>query len=156
MIKLKYIPSLIERVNATASMSEAVRLKVGVLFLRDNRIIVDGFNGTAPGENNCCETEDCSATLDTVIHAEMNAVLYSSRKGISLEGTDVIITHSPCINCAKVLFGVGVASVSYINEFRTTDGLDYLVKRGIPCMNLTYGDEWIWGMIRANNHPISY
>lgn len=38
-----------------ASCSYALRLKVGVVLVKDRRIISTGYNGTAPGDRNVCE-----------------------------------------------------------------------------------------------------
>lgn len=47
----------------TALLSHAVKLKVGAVAVRDNRIICTGYNGTGPGEDNCCE-------IDTLIEPQ--------------------------------------------------------------------------------------
>lgn len=41
----------------SARMSYCERLKVGAVAVRNRRPILSGWNGTAPGEDNCCEEE---------------------------------------------------------------------------------------------------
>lgn len=38
----------------------------------------------------------------------------------------VILTHSPCLECAKVLHKAGVTSVYFIERYRLEDGIKYL------------------------------
>lgn len=40
----------------------------------------------------------------------------------------VVVSHSPCINCAKALVDAGVESVYYVKQYRLTEGIEYLVK----------------------------
>lgn len=40
----------------TATLSTAVRLQVGCLIVKDNRILATGYNGTPAGWDNNCET----------------------------------------------------------------------------------------------------
>lgn len=135
IIKAKYLEQVIARVNAVASMSESNRLKVGVIFLRDNRCILDGFNGLAPGTEGTMEGPD-GLTLPDVVHAERNAIQYAARKGISLEGTTAVISHAPCLECAKALHGVGVNWVVYLDHYKTEDGINYLYRNGRRCISI--------------------
>ena len=66
-----------------AELSSAIKLKVGAVVVKDDRIISLGYNGTPTGWDNVCELEiinfqDGSVQLKTkseVIHAEMNALM---------------------------------------------------------------------------------
>jgi len=48
----------------------------------------------------------------------------------------VVISHSPCINCAKLLWEAGVEVVIYSKAYRKTDGIDFLQDKGIQVINL--------------------
>ena len=65
-------------------------------------------------------------TKDSVIHAEMNALRYMARAGISTLGATLYITHAPCVNCAKHISGLGLSKVIYKNDYRDTDGVNLL------------------------------
>jgi dCMP deaminase len=41
------------------------------------------------------------------------------------------VTHSPCIDCAKLIHQSGINSVYYRNVYRTNDGVDFLEKCGV-------------------------
>jgi dCMP deaminase len=110
-----------------AQLSSAVRLQVGAVVVKDNRIVSIGYNGTPAGWTNQCENEE-GYTKDEVIHAEANAIAKLARDGESGLGTDLFCTHAPCIQCAKIIYGAGVKKVYYRNTYRDTAGLDFLQK----------------------------
>lgn len=122
-----------------ASFSKARRSKVGIVAVRDNRIILCGYNGTAPGEDNNCEHELEDGTLETkesVIHAEGNMVKYATEHGISLKGCITFITLSPCEPCAEKLTNAGISGLIYKDLYRKPEGLHLLNNNNIPTMKL--------------------
>lgn len=116
----------------TANLSHATRLKVGAIAARDKRIILCGYNGTPEGFSNQCENEH-NETVDEVLHAEENLILYAAKVGISLNHSSLYITHLPCINCSKLIYGAGIEKVVYLHQYRLTNGLQFLEKMGIFC-----------------------
>ena len=112
--------------HLTALQSKAQRLKVGAVFSRDGRPLCTGWNGMLEGiADDLCELPD-GTTKPSVIHAEMNALRYMARAGISTNGATLYITHAPCINCAKHLAGIGLERIVYTTLYRSSDGLDFL------------------------------
>jgi dCMP deaminase len=114
----------------TAKVSYAKRLKVGVIAVKDNRILSIGYNGTAPGQPNECELED-GTTSPNVIHAEQNLIYKMARDGQAAKDADIYITHAPCIECAKAIVMSGFKSVCFSHFYRDNSGLDYLSLNGI-------------------------
>ena len=117
----------------TAEESNCIKYHVGAVIVKDNRVILQGYNGTIPGFTNCSDKFKGTDTKDAKIreihntwsnyfeiHAEMNVISYAARKGIPLEGTTIFCTHSPCNNCIKHLIQAGVKKivfkVDYINN----------------------------------------
>ena len=111
--------------DAANRLSHAKKLKVGAVAVRDNRPFCEGFNGTPPGFPNECEDFEGN-TYDSVIHAEMNLVLYAAKHGISLKDSTLYTTHAPCISCAVAIHGAGVTKVVYKNDYKKEDGLLFL------------------------------
>ncbi len=116
--------------DETATLSYANRLKVGSVAVRDRRIICCGYNGTAPGECNCCE-DDNNKTKPEVLHSEMNLIANAAKNGISLENSTVYITHAPCMTCSILLHASGVSRVFYRNDYRSFDGVNYLIRNKV-------------------------
>jgi dCMP deaminase len=130
MMKQKWVDAFMDTAERFAQLSSAVRLQVGAVVVKDNRIVSIGYNGTPAGWTNQCENEE-GYTKDEVIHAEANAIAKLARDGESGLGTDLFCTHAPCIHCAKIIYGAGVKKVYYRNTYRDTAGLDFLDKCNI-------------------------
>ena len=146
----RYDIYFLKRCFEAANMSYCLRLKVGAVAVKDNRTILDGWNGTIHGQGNCCEEEcpichgtgfssdmtkqfTCSRcgtdgyiTKESTIHAERNIVFYAAKKGISLEGATMYITHNPCMGCAQAMAAAGIVRVVYAENYRTDDGIKFL------------------------------
>lgn len=52
------------------------------------------------------------------MHAEQNAIADAAKRGVSVMGATVYVTHFPCVNCAKILASAGVGVVKYIHDYR--------------------------------------
>jgi len=113
-----------------ASMSHAIRRKVGAIIVRDGSILGFGYNGMPKGMSNICEN-DCNETKPEVLHAETNAITKIAKSNESTENTTLYVTLSPCLDCAKLISQSGITRVVYKEEYRNTDGLTYLVSLGI-------------------------
>lgn len=143
-MKQKWIEAFMDTAERFAQLSSAVRLQVGSVVVKDNRIISIGYNGMPAGWDNTCEyvyknpqtkIEEL-VTKNEVIHAEANAILKLARDGESGSGADVFVTHAPCIDCAKLIYGAGIKNLYYRNSYRDTAGLDFLEKCGIIGMKV--------------------
>ena len=123
-LKQKEVELYFQFVHSAAALSTAVRAKVGALVLdRNNNMVAFGYNGTMRGADNTCEefTPQGLVTKDSTIHAEQNLICHAARRGISIEGGTVFVTHSPCIKCATLLYQAGIMTVYYDIEYRCHD-----------------------------------
>jgi len=121
-----------------AQLSSAVRLQVGAIVVKDDRIISIGYNGMPAGWDNCCEDELHQpvgrvnlVTKPEVLHAESNAIAKLARSLESGEGATIFVTHAPCMDCAKLIYQSGVATVYYKNDYRSTQGVEFLLRSGV-------------------------
>lgn len=71
-------------------------------------------------------------TSEFVLHAEQNIITYSAKNGIKTDGCTLYITDSPCKNCAKLIAQSGISRVVYAQEYRDTEGVEFLNNLGIP------------------------
>lgn len=126
-----------------SQLSYAERKKVGAVARTPQDIILYSWNGRPAGDDNCCELiegynvntdEHMLVTHPEVLHAESNLVAKAAREGVSLKNADVFVTLSPCLQCAKQMFQAGIASVTYDEKYRLTDGIDFLNNHGVPCV----------------------
>lgn len=70
-------------------------------------------------------------TKPEVLHAESNALMKVARSTESSDGATLFCTHAPCIDCAKLIYQAGIATVYYKETYRSDDGLNFLRKSGI-------------------------
>jgi len=48
----------------------------------------------------------------------------------------MFVTHQPCIDCAKLIYQSGITTVYYKNEYRSTQGLDFLNKSDVEVIKV--------------------
>lgn len=141
-MKTKLISAYMEAAHIFARLSTAQRLKVGAIVVKEDRIISIGYNGMPSGWDNVCENHytmidnDGNRFIETkskpeVLHAETNAITKLARSSESGEGASIFITHSPCLDCAKMLYQSGITEVYYRKAYRSQDGVEFLKKCGI-------------------------
>jgi dCMP deaminase len=70
-------------------------------------------------------------TKPEVLHAETNAIAKLAKSTESGDGAVLFVTHSPCLDCAKLIFQSGIRGVFYRDNYRSTDGVKFLEKSGI-------------------------
>lgn len=103
-----------------ATRSSCERLHVGCVIVsgggQKNRIVSAGYNGFLPGAPHTSRVRD--GHEQATVHAEQNAICDAARRGVSLEGATIYISHFPCINCAKILAAAGISTIKYHHEYR--------------------------------------
>ncbi len=129
MIKHKMLKPYMDSARAFAKLSHAKRKKVGGVAVTPQDVLIYSWNGRPAGDPNECEVGD--VTHEEVLHCESNLVAKAAREGISLKGSNIILTLSPCLACAKQLYQAGVDSVFYEEQYRMTEGIDFLKNHGI-------------------------
>lgn len=129
-MKQKWIDAYMDTAQRFAQLSSAKRLQVGAIIVKDNRIISIGYNGMPSGWTNVCE-DVSGTTKPEVIHAEANAIMKLARDGESGRGATLFITHAPCIQCAKMIYGAGIEQVYYRDVYRDDMGLVFLYQAGV-------------------------
>jgi dCMP deaminase len=176
-MKPKFQKLYITIAETVATMSQAQRLQVGAIVVKDDRVISLGYNGMPAGWDNNCEDKLYSRgdeggwidpdeikqqwpfeelvheslsddtvwthtrrfslkTKPEVLHAETNAIAKLARSSDSGLDADIFVTHSPCLDCAKLIYQSGIKSVYYRNAYRSTDGIDFLEKSGVKVVKL--------------------
>ena len=133
-MKEKFLSAYMDVAERFAELSSARRLHVGAIVVKDDRIISIGYNGMPSGWDNDCENVLEDNTLKSkpeVLHAETNAIAKLAKSTESGDGAVLFVTHSPCLDCAKLIFQSGIRSVFYRDSYRSTDGTAFLEKSGV-------------------------
>ncbi len=115
--------------SVIAERSTCHRHHVGAVAVRNKHILATGYNGAPSGLKDCLELgclrdergipsgerqEICRG-----IHAEQNVIIQASLHGVSLEGSTIYATHTPCVLCAKMLVNAKIKR--YISFGRYND-----------------------------------
>jgi dCMP deaminase len=96
--------------------SPSEKIKVGAVIVKDNRIVTCGYNGYPSNSPHISIHRD-GHEINT-IHAEQNAISDAARRGVTLEGATIYITHFPCIHCSKYIISSGIKSIVYDQDYR--------------------------------------
>lgn len=147
-MKLKFKQAYMKTAKIFAELSYARRLHVGAIIVKDDRIISIGYNGMPAGWDNNCEHEmkwpngeiRFLETKAEVLHAESNAIAKLARSNESGNDASLFVTHSPCLECAKLIYQSGIKQVIYGADYRNQDGLEFLHRSGVEVEQLHLED----------------
>lgn len=147
-MKQKFIDLYMDFARRVAKLSYARRLQVGAVIVKDDTVISYGYNGMPAGWDNNCEdsvydmndngkmTVIGLKTKPEVLHAESNAISKLAKSSNSGDRANMFITHSPCIECAKLIYQSGIRRVFYSENYRDDAGLKFLEKSGIDTIQV--------------------
>lgn len=115
--------------KAVAQRSTCLRRKYGAVIVNNDEIVSTGYNGSARGDENCCDVGVCWREAHNVphgeqyekcvaVHAEQNAIISASRKdmiGATLylygEENGEMIDAKPCLICSRMIQNAGITTV---------------------------------------------
>ncbi|MEC6747544.1 ComE operon protein 2 [Marinilactibacillus sp. XAAS-LB27] len=106
-----------------AMRSTCTRLSVGATIVREKRVISGGYNGSVSGDVHCIE-HGCYVVdghCVRTVHAEINAILQCSKFGVKTEGSDIYVTHFPCLQCTKTIIQAGIQKIYYLRDYHNND-----------------------------------
>jgi len=121
-----------------AEKSNCVSHHVGAVIVKDDRIVITGYNGTPKGLPNCCEVFNKDNFIrskhhiwskDNEIHAEMNAIAFAAKHNVEVDGCDIYVTISPCNDCLKNLVPTGIKNIYYLYLYDKSTLNPELLKR---------------------------
>jgi dCMP deaminase len=127
-----------EVLMALSKQSKCVSKKVGVLLVKDDRIISTGYNGTLSGIKNCNEVFDADNfdreahhhwSIKNEIHAEQNAIAIAAKNGIALNNAVCYSSLQPCNSCLMSLIQSGVKEIIYLHAYDKSDYSQDLIQK---------------------------
>ena len=78
-------------------------------------------------------------TKPEVLHAETNAIAKLAKSTESGLDATLFVTHSPCLDCAKLIYQSGINAVFYRDAYRNEDGIQFLKQSGIKVEQIEKG-----------------
>jgi dCMP deaminase len=127
--------------SVVAERSTCRRHHIGAVAVRDKHILSTGYNGAASGLKDCLEL-GClrdelgipSGTRQEIcrgIHAEQNVIVQASLHGVSLEGSTIYCTHTPCVLCAKMLTNAKIKRYVSFGKYNDDSFVELFKEAGI-------------------------
>lgn len=115
--------------KAVAQRSTCIRRQYGAVIVKNDEIIATGYNGSARGEENCCDIGTCWRERNNIphgqqyekcvaVHAEQNAIISAPRD--KLLGSTIYIYGEengkpiearPCEICHRMIINAGIENV---------------------------------------------
>ena len=143
--------------SVVAERSTCRRHHIGAVAVGNKHILATGYNGAPSGLKDCLEL-GCLRDEQGIpsgerqelcrgIHAEQNVIIQASLHGVTLEGSTIYATHTPCILCAKMLINAKIKRYvsfgrynddAFINLFKEA-GIELDVKKR-PSSRISYLD----------------
>ena len=143
--------------SVVAERSTCRRHHMGAVAVKNKHILTTGYNGAPAGGKDCLEL-GClrdeqgieSGTMQEIcraIHAEQNVIIQAGLHGVSLEGSTVYCTHTPCVLCAKMLVNAKIARFVTFGKYNDERFIELFHEAGIevdiqerPPSEITYLD----------------
>lgn len=132
---------MMEVAHSFAKLGTCDRLQVGAVIHRHGRVMATGYNGVPAGLPHCDHANDQPEVgeergCQIAVHAEANTIAFSAKYGLSVSGCDLVVTHMPCIDCAKLIVNAGLVSVTFEQPYRKTEGIELLTRARIRVVQL--------------------
>jgi dCMP deaminase len=127
--------------SVVAERSTCLRHHMGAIAVRDKHILTTGYNGAPAGAKDClelgCIRDELKIPSGTrqeicrAIHAEQNVIIQAGLHGVSLEGSTVYCTHTPCVLCAKMLVNAKIARFVSFGKYNDDTFIGLFKEAGI-------------------------
>jgi len=127
--------------SVVAERSTCRRHHIGAVAVRDKHILATGYNGAPSGLQDCLEL-GCLRDEQGIpsgerqeicrgIHAEQNVIIQASLHGVSLEGSTIYATHTPCVLCAKMLVNAKIGRYVSFGKYNDSAFINLFKEAGI-------------------------
>ena len=127
--------------SVVAERSTCRRHHIGAVAVRDKHILATGYNGAPSGFKDCLELGCLRDELGIPsgerqeicrgIHAEQNVIIQATLHGVSLEGSTIYATHTPCVLCAKMLVNAKIRRFVSFGKYSDDSFVDLFREAGI-------------------------
>ncbi len=127
--------------SVVAERATCRRHHVGAVAVRDKHILTTGYNGAPSGLKDCLELGCLRDEMNRPsgerheicrgIHAEQNVIIQAALHGISLEGSTIYCTHTPCVLCAKMLVNARIKRFISFGKYSDDTFTDLFQEAGI-------------------------
>ena len=118
----------LEVMAAIAKRATCDRGRSGCVIAKDRQILSTGYVGAPAGLSHCDEVghlfkdtvhDDGHMSRHCVrtAHAEMNAITNAAKRGISIDGSTIYSSMTPCRTCAMAIINAGIKRVMCLRRY---------------------------------------
>ncbi len=136
---------LMETAKIWGQRSTCPKSDAACVIAKEGRILSIGYVGSPKGQKHCyevgCEIERETGSCIRGIHGEINAIGFAAKNGISIKGSYLYTTLSPCLRCSQAIVASGIKTVIYLKEHWDIRGILYLENNGILVFKFEEGFE---------------
>lgn len=129
-----------EIVHAIAKRGTCDRGRSGAVIVKNKQLISAGYVGSPMGMPHCDEVghqikktvhEDGTVTEHCVrtVHAEQNAICQAAKNGVSINGSTLYISMTPCRVCAMMIVNAGIKRVVCMKKYKLASETERIFKR---------------------------
>lgn len=125
--------------------SHDAETQVGAVLVNNDSgaIIATGCNGFVRGADDSKLPNTRPDKYRYIMHAEQNLVANCARHGISMDNCTLVCTHSPCVQCMRLIFQCGITRVIVKELYRDFDELTKMedIKITVDCGDVMAGSS---------------
>ena len=108
-----------------ATWSKCVSRQTWAVIVMDNRILSTWYNWTPSWYTNCNDNFNWENTKEHhdwsykyEIHAEMNAIVWAARNGISINWATIYSTYQPCFDCTRAIIAAWIKTIYFKEKYK--------------------------------------
>lgn len=124
-------------------------IRVGGMIVKDGEPILTAWNEHKPSEREALFMGDprsnykrgLNIELSLADHAEKVLVGEAARRGIALEGCDLLVTTFPCPPCARLVARAGIKRVFFREGYSVLEGEDLFRKEKVEIFRVKKGSQ---------------
>jgi dCMP deaminase len=129
--------------DTVATRANCDRGRAAAVIVKDKRIVATGYVGAPTGLATCDEVGHLIKTAYDerggshkhcvrTTHAEANAIAQAAKHGMPIDGAEIYIRMTPCLDCTKLLINAGIKHVVCRRRYHADhDSVEILKQAGV-------------------------
>lgn len=140
---VKHATFFLNLAKEAARNGTCLRLQVGSVLVKEDRVISVGYNGAVGGLQTCLEVGCDVVRVDgnphcrRAVHADQNALASLAASGGGARGATLYTTHAPCFDCLRLLAAAGVVKVCYLHDYDDARATRFYQEAGLERVRLS-------------------
>lgn len=139
--KEQYLVAFKQTIQSKKASAAKQTAKVGATIIAGNQTISWSNTNLEDGPMEIQKEDGTWTSPPTVSHAEERCIAEAAKRGVSLKGSTMIVTLSPCMMCARLITNAGIKELHYIDDWWDAQALQFLAKQGVKVRKIPYNKK---------------